>query len=149
MHYFAGLRILLRTFRVRLSSRQNAEDATCKRWIHPQALQRRNNSIPAEYCAKPWDTSVRIRPVRCCCPHHVEIGQRTIQPIVELFVLSKNLGLFGALAFERTGCLLHNFFVARLDLDTRIAVHLASNRASIVRCFTGFKTDVKSRCGLR
>src|SRR4029077_9563417 len=87
-------------------------------WIEPQTLQRRDDSIAPEHGAKPGNTSVRIGAVARLGSHHVEIGQRTVQPVVELFIVSKNLRFPSASAFERSGCLVHDLFV-RLPLALR------------------------------
>src|SRR5205823_6254722 len=97
----------------------------------PQTLERGNDAISPEYCAKPRNTSVRIRAIGRFRSHHVEIGERTVQPIVELFVSGKNLGFSGAYAFERTRRLLHNAFVTRRDLVSRIAIYFARNCAPV------------------
>src|SRR5256886_17585400 len=78
-------------FRSGLGSCQVRQDATCDRRVKPQTLERGDNSVPAEYRAEPRNTSVRIRAIGRFRSHHVEIGERTVQPIVELFVPRKNL----------------------------------------------------------
>jgi hypothetical protein len=78
----------------------------------------------------------------------VEIGEGTVQPIVELFVSGKNLGLLGAHAFERAHRLLYNMFVARPDLVSRIAFNFACNCAPVAGIFTGFQPDLKRGDGL-
>ena len=73
----------------------------------------------------------------------MKIGQRTVQPVVELFIVSENLRFPGASAFERSGCVVHDLFV-RLALAMRIAVHLASNGPLITGILSGFQMDLAS-----
>jgi hypothetical protein len=134
--------------RIGLGGCQASQNTTRDRRIKPQTLERGDDSISPEYRAKPWNTSVRIRPIGGFRPHHVEIGERTVQPIVELFVSGKNLGLSGAHAFERTRRLLHNAFVARPDLVSRITIHFACNRAPVAGIFAGFQPNLKRRDGI-
>src|SRR6266536_633101 len=143
VYHLAGLRILLRVVGVGLGSCQVRQDATCDRRIKPEALESSDDSVPAEYRAEPRNTSVRIRAVRRFRSHHVEIGERTVQPIVELFVPRKNLRLSGAHAFERTRCFLDNALVARPDVLSRITIHLACNRAAVAGIFACFQSNLK------
>src|SRR5439155_19467289 len=111
---------------VGLMGSEVCQDAARNRWIEPQALQRGDDSIAPEYGAKPGNTSVRIGAIARLGSHHVEIGQRTVQPVVELFIVSENLRFPSAGTFERSGCIVHDLFV-RLALALRIAVHFACN----------------------
>src|SRR5439155_8325043 len=120
VYYLAWLCVLLRVVRVGLGSCQVRQDATRERRIKPQRLERGDDSVSSEYRAEPRNTSVRIRAIGRFCSHHVEIGERTVQPIVELFVPRKNLRLSSAHAFERTRRFLDNTLVARPDVLSRI-----------------------------
>ena len=71
----------------------------------------------------------------------MEIGQRTVQPVVELFIVSENLRFPSAGAFERSGCIVHDLFV-RLALALRIAVHLACNCPLIIGILAGLQMDL-------
>src|SRR5437667_2942137 len=114
---------------VGLGGCQVRQDATSDRRVKPQMLERGDDSVPAEYRAEPRNTSVRIRAVRRFRSHHVEISERTVQPIVELFVPRKNLRLSGAHAFERTRCFLDNALVASSASLLRIVITVTTNCA--------------------
>ena len=80
--------------------------------------------------------------------HHVKVGQRPVQPIVELFVCRKNLRFLGVCALARTGGLLNNLFVTRLDLDPRIAIHFTRDRPPVADVLAGLQAYLKARYGL-
>src|SRR5205814_6153464 len=83
---FAWLCILLGVLCIRLRSSQIRQDAAREGGIKPHALERGNNSVLPKFRAKPRNTSVRIRSIRSFGPHHFKIGERAIQPIVELLI---------------------------------------------------------------
>src|SRR5207247_11371798 len=116
--------------------------------INKQTPKHGDDSVPSAHRATPWNTSVSILAIGRFRSHHVEIGEGTVQPIVELFVSGKNLRLSGARAFEGTRRLLHNALVARPDLVSRIAIHFACNRAPVAGIFTGFQPNLKRGDGL-
>jgi hypothetical protein len=71
----------------------------------------------------------------------VKIGQRTVQQVVELFVLGKNLRFTSAGAFERSRRVVHDLFV-RLAGAMRMAVHLACNCPMIIGILARLQMDL-------
>jgi hypothetical protein len=86
VQHFAWLGVLRGILCVRLRGREIREDTARETGIKRHALKRGNNSVSSEFRAEPGNASVRIRPIRGFCPHHLEIGDGAIQPIIELFV---------------------------------------------------------------
>jgi len=82
----ARLSVLFRVLRVRLRGSQVREDTARETGIKRHALESGNNSVSSEFRAKPGNARVRIRSIRGFGPHHVQIGNGAIQPIIELFV---------------------------------------------------------------
>ena len=91
MQDLAGLSILYRILLLCLRSGEIRQNAASNARIEPQALDRSDDTVSAKGRAKPRDTGIRIRTIRRFRPHHVKVGDRAIQPVVELFVYGKDL----------------------------------------------------------
>src|SRR6185437_14878415 len=91
--------ILFRPILRRLSRGQKAKNASRESRIHPQHLQRRNNTVPSERDAEPGYTGIGIESLRRLRDQHVKIGERPVQPVIELLIRSvdMDIGSFGFL----------------------------------------------------
>ena len=143
MENLARLRVLLGLFRGCLVCGEIRQDAARDRWIEPEALERGDDSVPSEYRAEPGYSGVGIGTVLRLCSHHVEIGQRTVHPVVKLFVIGENFRFLSTRAFECTGCLLNDILVVRLNVAMRIVIHFAGNRPLIAGIPPWFQMDLK------
>src|SRR5262245_3649321 len=123
------------------------KDTACERWIEPQTLQRRDDTVASEYGAKPWNPGVRIGAIASFGSQHVEVSQRTVQPVIELFVVGENLRFPSADTFERCGCVVHDHFI-RFASPRCVTVYLARNYPLIVGILAGFQMDLATDEGL-
>ena len=139
----ARLRVLLGLFCGCLVCGEIRQHAARDRWIEPEALERGDDSVPPEYRAEPGYSSVGIGTVLRLRSHHVEIGQRTVHPVVKLFVIGENFRFLSTRAFECTGCLLNDILVVRLNVAMRIVIHFAGNRPLIAGIPPWFQMDLK------
>src|ERR1051326_8818800 len=96
----ARLCVLLSLFCGCLVCGEIRQHAARDRWIEPETLERGDDPVPAEYCAEPGYSSVGIGTVMRHRSQHVEIGQRTVHPVVKLFVIGENLRFLSTRAFQ-------------------------------------------------
>ena len=67
----------------RLRLGQEREHPAGERRVDPQALERRDEPVAPEGRAVPRDAGVRVRPLGHVGRHHVDVGERAVEPLVE------------------------------------------------------------------
>ena len=89
----ARLGILFGDHRVGLRRGQITEHARREAGIHPQHLERGDDAVAAECRAEPGNARVRIRSVRGIGGHHLQVGDRARDPLIELLVGGRHDGV--------------------------------------------------------
>jgi hypothetical protein len=75
----------------------------------------------------------------------VEIRQRSVEPVVELFVSGENAGFLRVRPFERSSYVVNDLFVRRVNLDPGIVAQFAGNSPTKARLLACLDMDLK-RC---
>jgi len=136
-----GLRVDVEALLLRLGLCEETQDAIRQPGVHPENLQRGDDSIPSEGGAEPGNSGVRIRAAPGFGQHHVQIGPRAVQPIVELLVGRGHDTLARLVAFERL-----QRGTPRLPEAERLlrnAPHLAGESNDVGRCLAALESDVE------
>lgn len=143
----SGLRVEIEVLLLRLGLRQEAENALRQPGVHPENLQRGDDSVPPEGRAEPGNASVGIGPAPRLGQHHVQIGARAVQPIVELLVGRGHDTPIRLVLFERV----QRGAPGRLEAERFLgnAPHLAGETNDVGRCFAGPERDVEFELGFR
>src|ERR1041385_5222393 len=140
MENLSRLGILLGVFGFGLRPPEIAEPPAGDSRIEPKTFQSGDNAITSENRAEPRNTGIRVRPPGGLGPHHVEIGQGAVEPIIELFVGGKNFRPPGACRPARIPRRIRRLLVAQPFPELRFFSpsvarldQLTSDKA-IVRC---------------
>ena len=100
MQDFSGLGILLRIIALGLRGGEKRQHATGDRGIVPETLQRRDDAVAPEWRAEPRNAGVGVRTLSRLCPQQVQVGDRALDPIVELIVRGHDLRRARPFLFE-------------------------------------------------
>ena len=95
--------ILVRIDLGRLRVGEIGQNASRKLRINPKVFKRRDDAVSPKNRAEPWHTGVRIRALMSLSDHHVQIGGRTIEPVVEQLVRGGHRRVVGSERLQFTG----------------------------------------------